>query len=296
MLAFEPPFWALVLSRAIAGAGEAAAVVAIYTIATDLAPADRRGEAMSLLTVGTWTGLALGPVIADVLLGDGRFALVWLVASVAAAVSWLGARSLPDTRPAGEDAPAGWLPPRSSVAPGIVLFLAGIGFGGFNAFAALHGREVGLENPGLAFLLCGGIVVSVRIFGRRLPDRLGPRIGASFATATIALGLLIIAAWPTEAGLLTGVAVFGFGQALAYPSIILLAMARTRPAERSAAVGSTALFIDLSLAGGAFLLGWAAHAYDYRAVFFAGSVAALLGLVVLRVTTARPVPVLESAP
>jgi predicted MFS family arabinose efflux permease len=251
---------------------------------------------MSLLTVGTWSGLALGPVIADVLLGEDRFMLVWLVAAGLATAAWLGARGLPDTRPEGDDAPAGWLPPRSSVAPGLVLFLAGIGFGGFNAFAALHAREVGLDHPGLVFLLCGGIVVAVRIFGRRLPDRLGPRVGATFATSTIACGLLVIGAWPTEAGLLAGVAIFGFGQALAYPSIILLAIARTKPAERSAAVGSTALFIDLSLAGGAFLLGWAANAYDYRAVFLAGSVAALIGLVVLRSTTARPVPVLESAP
>jgi predicted MFS family arabinose efflux permease len=195
---------------------------------------------------------------------------------------------LPETRPAADEAPPrGWLPPRSALVPGLVLLFVLLGFGGFNAFAALHAREVGLAHPGLVFLVFGGVVVAVRIVGRRLPDRLGARVAASIAAVAITAGLALLAAWPSQAGLFLGTAVFAGGQALAYPAIALLAIARAAPAERSAAVGAVAAFVDIALAGGAFLLGIAADVVDYGAVFVAGAVSALVGLALLRASTAR---------
>ena len=162
-----------------------------------------------------------------------------------------------------------------------MLLLALLGFGGFNAFAALHAREVGLERPGLVFFVFAGIVVLIRMFGRKLPDRLGPRAAASAACIAAAAGLTIIGIWQTEAGLLLGTAVFAGGQALAYPSIVLLAMGRSAPEERSAAVGAVVAFVDVALAMGALVLGVAAEAAGYGAVFLTGAAGALAGLVLL---------------
>ena len=154
VLALEPPFGVVVGTRLVAGAAEAVFVVSAYTMAADLAPADRRGEAMSLITVGSYLGLAFGPIVADVAVGDGRFARAWLVAAAAVALAATVAYRVGETRPAGDEAaPRGWLPPRSSLLPGLVLLLALLGFGGFSAFAALHAREVGLERPGLVFFV-----------------------------------------------------------------------------------------------------------------------------------------------
>jgi MFS family permease len=299
LLALEPSLTAVVPIRVLAGFGEAAFVVAAFTMAADLAPPDRRGEAMSLVTVGAYGGLAVGPVVADLVLGDDRFALAWLVAVAGIVLSGIAASLLPETRPASEEAaPRGWLPPRASLVPGLILLLVLFGFGGFNAFAALHAREVGLEYPGLVFLVFGGVVVAVRVFGRRLPDRLGARVAASMAAVAVAAGLVVLAASPTVPGLFIGTAIFAGGQALGYPAVVLLAMARSRPTERSAVVGTVAAFVDVALAGGAFLLGFAADAFDYRAAFAAGAVSAAIGLVLLRATTARvetrPAPVLET--
>ena len=44
------------------GAGEAMALVGAATIVTDLAPEHRRGEALSVFSLGLWGGLALGPL------------------------------------------------------------------------------------------------------------------------------------------------------------------------------------------------------------------------------------------
>ena len=83
MLALGPSLPLVVLIRLVAGAGEAAFAIAILTAAADLAPAERRGEAMSLVTTASYLGLTIGPVAADFILGDDRFALNWVVAASA---------------------------------------------------------------------------------------------------------------------------------------------------------------------------------------------------------------------
>jgi predicted MFS family arabinose efflux permease len=76
---------------------------------------------------------------------------------------------------------------------------------------------------------------------------------------------------------------------------VLLAMGRTRPQERSAAVGAVAAFIDVALATGGLVLGLVAHVYDYRAVFLVGAVSAAVGLVLLQSVGRQREPALAEA-
>jgi MFS family permease len=292
VLALEPGLGLIVPLRIVVGAAEAACVVATFTMAVDLAPEGRRGEAVSLVTVGSYAGLAVGPPLAGLLLGDDRFPVVWLVGAALVALAGLLGYAAPETRTDEHgEAPAGWFPPRSALMPGLVLLFALLGFGGYNAFVVLYARELDVAQPGLVYFVFGLVIIAVRILGRRLPDRLGPRVGASIACGTIAVGLAVIAAWPSELGLYVGTVVFAGGQALAYPAIVLLALGRSAPSERSAAVAAVAAFVDVALAAGAFLLGLTAEAFDYRAVFLCGSVSAAVGLVMLLGVRRRRVPV-----
>lgn len=292
-LALEPGLAALVPIRAVAGAAEAAFVVAAWTVAADLAPEARKGEAVSLATAGAYVGLAVGPVVGDFLVSSLGYSLVWVLSALVAAGAGAAALVLPETRgDHGGEAPPGWLPPRAALLPGLVLLLALLGFGGFNAFAALHAREVGLERPGVVFAVFAGIIVAVRVFGRTIPDRLGARAAATAACTAVASGLLLIAAWQTVPGLLVGAAVFAAGQALAYPAVALLASARAPAAEQSATFGAVIAFVDIALLSGALVLSVAAETAGYGAVFLAGAASAALGLVVLwRIApVAREVP------
>jgi MFS family permease len=281
-LALEPSLPLIVLVRLLAGAGEAAFAIAVLTVAADLAPADRRGEAMSLVTTASYLGLTIGPVAADFILGDGRFAAAWLVAALLVVLAGAAVIPLGETRPAAaHEAPGGWLPPRTALLPGLLVLLALLGFGGFVAFAALYARELGIERPGLIFALFGGIIVLVRTFGRKLPDRLGGRRTLALCFINLAAGLAVIGAWQTETGLLVGTAIFAVGQALSYPAAVLLAMETSSEAERSAVVGGVTAFVDVALGLGAFTLGAVAAVTGYAGAFLVSSVIALSGLLVL---------------
>jgi MFS family permease len=281
-LALEPSLPLVVVVRLFTGAGEAAFVIAVLTVAADLAPSDRRGEAMSLVTTASYLGLTVGPVVADFVLGDGRFALTWLLA--AGLVLGAGAAVLPlgETRPESEhEAPGGWLPPRSALLPGLLVLLALLGFGGFVAFAALYARELGFDRPGLVFALFGSVIVLVRTFGRKLPDRLGARSTLMLCFVNLGLGLATMGIWQSQAGLLVGTAIFAVGQALSYPAAVLLAMQASTEAERSAVVGGVTAFVDVALGLGAFVLGAVAAVTGYAGAFVVGSFVALSGLLIV---------------
>lgn len=73
-----PVFLAL---RAVMGIGEASLFVAAATLVADLAPPHRRAEASSYFSVAVFGGIAVGPIIGEAVLGDGRYALAFVVAA-----------------------------------------------------------------------------------------------------------------------------------------------------------------------------------------------------------------------
>jgi MFS family permease len=278
-LALTPGMAAVVAIRLVAGAAEATFVVAVYTAVADIAPEVRRGEAMSLVTLASYLGLTIGPVTADLVLGGGRFALVWLVAAGLVVSATASVATLRETRPHTEVAPsAAWLPPRSALGPGLLVLIAMAGFGGFAAFAALYARELGIDRPGLVFALFGGVIVLVRALGRKLPDALGPERILAVSFVSLAVGLATIGAWQTPAGLIVGTIVFASGQALAYPAAVLLAINASSTEERAAVVGSVGAFVDVALGLGAVILGGVASVTGYGGSFLVASAIALSGL------------------
>ncbi len=64
--------------RLLGGIGEAAFFVGAASMITDLAPESRRGEAISYWSVAVYGGLAFGPLLGNLLLGDDHFDRVWL--------------------------------------------------------------------------------------------------------------------------------------------------------------------------------------------------------------------------
>ena len=75
------------LVRAPLGIGEAFFFVAALAAISDLAPEDRRGEAINVGSLALYVGLAIGPVIGETILGLGGYDAVWLAAAAIAVVA-----------------------------------------------------------------------------------------------------------------------------------------------------------------------------------------------------------------
>lgn len=273
----------LVGLRLATGVGEALIFVGAATIVTDIAPESRRGEAISLFSLGLWGGFAIGPFLGELVLGNDRYDAVWLAAAGCALVSALVGLGLPETKPAPVEEPQrrSRVVHPAAVRPGLVLLASVFGFAGFSAFVALYARELGLEGAGTVFFVFSATVVGIRVLGRRIPDRLGPKRAAGAALVFLAVGLSTIGLWNEPVGLFVGTVVFATGQALAFPSLMTLAVAGAPPAERSAVVGTFSACADVGFGIGALTLGAVAASAGYDGVFLVCALASVFGASVL---------------
>jgi len=263
---------ALVALRLVTGLGEAAVFVGAATATQDMAPAHRRGEAASYFSVALYSGLALGPALGEHLADSSGYDRVWLVAggaSLLAAVLGLGTPHLP--RPDAPK-PASLLYP-AALGPGLVLMLGLIPFTGFATFLAVYGPDIGLEDTGPVFFAYAGMVLAIRIFGAKLPDRLGWQRASTIALGSVVFGALIVAVWASVAAVWLAAASLGVGMSLLYPALFSAALDGVPDHERSQAVGTFSLFFDLSQGVGAPLLGLVVALSSERGAF---AVAALV--------------------
>ena len=75
--------------RVLGGLGEAAFFVGAGTMIADLAPVERRGEAISYWSVAVYSGLAFGPAIGEVVLDAADYDTVWIVSAFLALAAGL---------------------------------------------------------------------------------------------------------------------------------------------------------------------------------------------------------------
>ena len=275
--------------RLLTGIGEALFLIGGLSIVNDLAPEHRRGEALSLYTIASYSGLAIGPVIGELTLGDDRWDAVWLLAAGSAATAGLLGLRAPETRPATPPSEGGsWLPHRLGLAPGLVLGFGLFGMGGFIAFVTLYALEIGLDGAGPLFALFAIVVVTVRSLGAKIPDRVGPARTVRIALVALAAGLLLMGLWNEPVGLYVGTFVFSIGQALAFPAVMTLAIGRTPVGDRGAVAGTVTAFVDVAIAAGAIVLGGVADLGGYSSVFLVSAAVAAAGLVLLQRVAQEP--------
>jgi predicted MFS family arabinose efflux permease len=271
--------------RLLTGAGEALFFVGTLTTVADLAPAERRGEAMSLASLSLYAGIGVGPVLGELAIDRLGFAAAWTLAAGCGLVAVTLALRVPDTRP--DDPDPGGPPTRhrlvhpAGLLPGLLL-LAGItGMAGFLTFVPLYTLDLGLDGSRGVLLLFAGIVVGIRSLGARLPDRLGAARATRAAMALTAAGLAVVGVWPAPAGLVAGTAVFAVGIALLTPAVLTLAVEAVAPRERGAVLGTTSSFLDLALGFGPATLGLVAASTGRPGVFLAGAAVAAAGLLLV---------------
>jgi predicted MFS family arabinose efflux permease len=270
---------ALVVLRLLLGVAEAFFFVAGFAAVADLAPRGRTGEAISFNSLSLYLGIALGPMVGQLLLGAGGFALAWIggaaIALAGAVLAWRIPETADPARHRGGSTP---LLQRGAIAPSLVLFAGIAGMSGFFAFVAIHATEnLRLDGAGGVLLLFGLVVVVTRVVFARLPDRVPPFRLGTLALALCAVGLLTASLVPGVLGLLVGAAILAVGVAFTTPAMLAAIFSRVDASQRGSASGTASLFLDLAFGGGPMLLGLVAGGAGIPAAFAVAAVLAASG-------------------
>lgn len=268
---------ALVAIRLLQGVAEAAFFVGSFALLADIAPPERMGEAISYNSLGLYLGLALGPPLGEVLLGQWGYAAAW--AGAAALCALAVGLTLLIVEPARDHSLGGHgkLIHRPGIPASLGFFASLAAVGGFLAFASLHSAQVGLANTSLALLVYGLVIVVCRIVFARVPDRLPPLPLGLASLVAIAVGMAVMALWLTPVGLMVGVVITAVGVTFSTPAFFSEIFATATPSERGAAAGTASAFIDLGLGFGPICLGLVARSGGIPAAFLAGAGFAVLG-------------------
>jgi MFS family permease len=264
--------------------GEAAFYVGAASVINDIAPEERRGEALSYFSLALFAGLAVGPVLGETVLDLRGFDSAWVLAAVAAGVAGTLGLRVPDTRPEGA-AQRGRtrLIHRAALLPGTVLATIIWGLATFVTFIPLYALEVGLDGSRLFFVENSVILLLIRGFGARLPDVLGPGRCARIASTLVGIGFVIGGLWQEPAGLYVGIGVYSIGHALAFPALMTMAVRGGPPSERAAVVGTFTAFMDGTFGVAAVSAGGIASVFGYGGAFVAAGLVAGAGLALLYV-------------
>ncbi|MEM9520825.1 MAG: MFS transporter [Actinomycetota bacterium] len=274
---------AVIAFRAIAGLGEAAVFVGAASAAQDLASDERRGEAASYFSLAIYGSLFVGPPLGEWISDTWSTDAAWLVAgalAVTAALTGIVAPGRPIDPPPAPQRRV--LLHRAALRPGAVLFLGLLGYTGFLAFAALHAEEVGIANTGTVFTVFALVIIFLRIFAAKLPDRLGPVTTSRISLTCGAIGLGVLAVWQQPVGVYVGAAILAVAQSFLFPALFALVVDTAPDAERSHAISTLSMFFDLAFGLGGPVIGVISDTADRSTAFAVSAGIATLALVTCR--------------
>jgi len=281
----------LLLVRILHGVGLAISMTAAFTYAGDIIPRDRLHEGIGVFGISGLTGMALGPVFAELIIRHFDFNAFFLTAAGVAALGVLVHLPLPETYSNITD-PRGSSPSffavlgkRRITTVALLSFLFGFGFAGANNFVTPFAHEIQLTFISLYFITYSIAAILTRIFGGRFADRAGEGLIIPLALTMTGGGLLLLLLLNGNGILALSGLLTGFGHGFLFPSLNASAI-RKEPAEiRGKITGIFTGSIDGGIFVGSIILGYIGEYAGFRVLFLAAGLALLLGLVVFRMRT-----------
>lgn len=229
------------------------------TIAVDFIPASRRGEGISLFGLSMTIAMAIGPSIALAILGRTNYLWVFIIASSISIAGLILALSihfpLYNLQHNSPSFSFKRLIEKTSVPLSLNVLVITITYGVILSFSALYGKEIGVENSGLFFLLlAAGIGVS-RFFSGTIFDRVGPLRIVIVGKVLLVLGFPILFLAPNVFGYHISAIIIGLGFGIIMPTYQAM-VNNLVPSERRGAANSTYFTcFDLGIGIGMVLAG-----------------------------------------
>lgn len=272
-------------SRAVFGIGLGCLFTGYFTFAADIIPESRRTEGIALFGIAGLAPLCVGPLVERA--GIEPADVQWFIPVMGVFVlsSVLGLAAMPDDVPR---------PPASKkfelrdVARGLTqralwpVWLASLVFSGlvivFMAFAAVTAESRGMSNPSSLWITYAAGAVGVRLFGARVPDRVGPANLVAPAIAVYVVAAVLLAGAATDVEFLIGGGLAGLAHGYCFPVLTSQVFTRAPPHLRGSAMAMFTWLWDMSALIISPLLGFIADTSGDGLMYATTAVGALVML------------------
>lgn len=301
--------------RLLTGASLATTVTAASTYIADVAPAERRGEAISYFGLANALGFAIGPALGGFIIhagflssfdaiftdrfdwlagartGELHFTTLFLAATAMGAAAFVIVLAMPESRPGG--ATHARRPHMSDLVAREALFLAVISFAtsfsfaGMVTFLPLFARDLGLENPGNLFVVYAAFVILMRLtIGRRM-DTLPRGWIIIPGIAALVVTMLLVSAANAVWVLFVAAGIWGAGAGVFQPGMMAYVVDKSPLETRGRAMSTFTMGNDLGISLGSLALGIIVETAGFRAAYVVAAAVVLAGLLLFTVSWLR---------
>jgi MFS family permease len=275
--------WPFMVVRVFHGAGIAAFTTAYTTIVADLAPPERRGEAIGLSGVTNNLAMLFAPALGAYVVSQWGYDLHLVISAGVTGVCI--PLLLPVAEPEREPVTGTAGPRLGAVARIRVVWVAALGisglavaYGAVLSFLPPFAGELGLTAAGAYFTAFAVTMMLAQASAGWLSDRVGRRAVAVPGLVLAVVAMVLLAAARSDAALLAAGGLFGLSWGLARVGIDTSVVDAVSAEARGTAVGFLYTVFDIGVGVGSFGLGIVAQAQSYAAAFYAAAAWAAVAL------------------
>ena len=277
---------ALIFLRFAQGLTWGVATISGSTIAVDIIPLPKRGEGIGYFSLSTTMGMSVGPVVGLFIAHHGGYFSMFISGLFISLMSLIFAWSirLPKrlTDKKSIDFSLHKLFHRKSVLPSLNLLIIMTTYGGLLSFIALFGREIGVENSSLFFLvLAVGIAIS-RLTAGKAFDKKGPLGILTLCLTLLIVGFPFLALLKNITGFYISALIIGFGIGVVFPTFQTIVNNLADNDNRGAANSTLYTALDTGMGIGMIVSGFIAQYISIAAVFLISSLVCMAGLAFFR--------------
>lgn len=235
-----------------------------YAYVADIAPADRRGEAMGIASFFGSTGMALGPSLGSEVFLRFGMDILFYASGAASILSILILAGLKETLPNPEKFRWSMLKIKKDdlyeptvIPASIVMVLSMIAFGALLTLSPDFSNHLGITNKGLFFSFYTGASMMARMVGGKLSDQYGRIPVLKVSMVIIFVSMIFIGRAESAVWLFVGAVIYGVGNGLTNPTLFAWAIDMCPEQFRGRGIATLYIFLEIGIGMGSLVSGWA---------------------------------------
>lgn len=260
---FVGSVWAFLLLRFLHGFSTGFKPTASTAYTADIAPVNRRGEAMGILSLSMNTGASIAPAFGSWLAAETSLEWMFYTSSFMALLSVLILLGLKETlvnkqrfQLASLRLKASEILDRSAYAPALIIALMYLGYGAILTIIPDQSDYLGFSNKGVfysCFTLCS---LASRVLAGRISDSMGRLPVIRFGLWLLVVSQLLLAYAPGPVWFLIASGIVGFAHGVANPAVFAWTIDRCSDEHRGRAMATVYIALEVGIGFGALGSAW----------------------------------------
>jgi MFS family permease len=256
------------------------------TIAVDITPESRRGEGIGYFAMSTTLGMSVGPVIGLFICHQWGYIPMFVSGCFISAASLACAYAIHLRKRfvVGKHIKLklNSMFDKNSIRPSLNVVITMTSYGALLSFIALYGREIGIRNSSLYFLILSIGVASARLTAGKIFDRKGPRGIITICLILLMIGFPLLAMAENEVLFYISAIIIGFGNGVIFPTFQSMVNNVADSTHRGAANSTLYTAVDLGMGFGMIMAGLIAQHISLSAIFWVSAIVSVAGLLFFR--------------